>query len=198
MCLPSITARLTQVRDNFRPVLQRVVCQAPDVELSGMAYATPSAETLPLSEITSVEVWNNAMDNHKKVPSVKSYSHPSERGEEQWGSDLSPDAISMVHTKLELHQQNVSDELNLILQALEGMDDLKFDSLKQREVAPGYSDKSAEEIVTDFLVHVFQAFDDARAADLIPQDLLSKFPTTIVATVPTVRSDIYRCKARSD
>jgi hypothetical protein len=39
---------------------------------------------------------------HDKIPSVISYSPATEVGEQQWGLSLSPDAVAMVNTKLEV------------------------------------------------------------------------------------------------
>jgi hypothetical protein len=58
------------------------------------------------------------MGNMMKVPSVISYSLKTDKNERQWGSDLSRNAIAMVHTKLQLDVDHTSSELDLILQAL--------------------------------------------------------------------------------
>ena len=84
-----------------------------------------------MDDVEIVGYWGSRMGNQDKVPSVISYSACSEAQEEQWGSDLSPDAIAMVNTKLELEvQDDKSDELELILQALDGMHDLNFQFVK--------------------------------------------------------------------
>ncbi len=62
------------------------------------------------------------MGNYVKVPSVKSYSAEENELEcEQWGSDLSRNAIAMTHTKLQLDVNNTSKELETVVQELEGM-----------------------------------------------------------------------------
>ena len=40
------------------------------------------------------------MGNHMKIPSVISYSLRSQANEQKWGTDPSPQAITMVYTKL--------------------------------------------------------------------------------------------------
>ena len=83
------------------------------------------------------------MGNHDKIPSVYSYSPGSQAGEQQWGASLSPEAVAMVNTKLELDvQDNKSDELELILQALDGMHNLDFQHVKASQ---GYVQPLAEE-----------------------------------------------------
>jgi len=69
------------------------------------------------------------MANHERVPSVISYSPPSHAQEQQWGADLSPNAVAMVHTKLALDIGDTSEELDLILDALDGMKNLQFQNV---------------------------------------------------------------------
>jgi hypothetical protein len=125
------------------------------------------------------------MGNHKKIPSVISFSPPTEAMEQQWGSDLSEDAVTMIHTKLELDIQDVAGELDLLIQAMEGMKDLSFQNLRGVGVLPAYTDKSAEQVVTEYLSKVFEYLSEVILN--FSKELRDQVPVDIVVTVPTVR-----------
>jgi hypothetical protein len=110
-------------------------------ELEGIAWATPDTDRADIDDISVVTKWNSPkMDNDVKIPSVISYSAPGVDDEQQFGYDISPNAITMVNTKLELEPQDERvDELNLILQVLEGMRNLNFDHVKSIRSFPGYT-----------------------------------------------------------
>ncbi len=157
-----------------------------------MAYAFTDSSKADLSTepgiINIVKDWGREMSNTDKVPSVISYSAVSndEYPEQQWGSDLSPDAVAMVNSKLELDvQDNKSDELDLILQALDGMSDLNFDNVKSAKGYPDYTWKAPEDIVTDYLTKVFEVVQSALAEKL-GTEARTRYPVDIVLTVPVV------------
>lgn len=162
-----------------------------------MAFATQSGSTCKLDKITVMMDWGANMDNLGKVPSVISYS-PEEDEKRQWGSDISDNAVSMVHTKLELGMQDVLGELDMTIQVLDGMKNLSFMDMVAAtgpHDRPAYSEKSPEEIVADYLTKVYGIFDDKVDADFT--DAFRKLTATdLVVTVPTVcsslrYSDIY-------
>ena len=129
------------------------------------------------------------MGNHNKIPSVYSYSPVSAAGEQQWGASLSPDAVTMVNTKMELDvQANKLDELELILQVLDGTCNMEFANVKKSQGYPEYTWKDPEEIVTDYLTKVFQYLN--QAVKYFGSHLRAKIPVDIVITVPVVRSSI--------
>ncbi|CAO2656251.1 Nn.00g050540.m01.CDS01 [Neocucurbitaria sp. VM-36] len=150
---------------------------------TGVAYATPSGNRCVLNEITVKDDWGAQMGNHDKVPSVISYSVPSEMMEQQWGSSLSPQAVSMVHTKLELGIQKLQGELDMTLQVLDGMKDLDFSRMMTANGIPAYSHKSPEEIVTDYLAKVFEYLD--LTVNNFNEAFRRHTATDIVVTVPT-------------
>lgn len=127
------------------------------------------------------------MGNHQKIPSVYSYSLKSAKREQQWGTDLSPQAIAMVHTKLQLDVDNTSKELDLILEALDGMRDLDFRYISDTSGAPKYTRKGPEEIVQDYLEKVFDRLID-EVESRISEELRYRIPVDIVATIPAVCS----------
>ena len=93
----------------------------------------------------------NGMNNLMKVRSLISYTKP-DKGEAQWGSDISDRAISIVNTKLELEPRDtLLDELDMTLHVLKGTHFLAFDKLPQDGEDPEYPSKSPTEIVTDYL-----------------------------------------------
>ncbi|OAL26658.1 hypothetical protein AYO20_09999 [Fonsecaea nubica] len=156
----------------------------------GVAYATPNSNYLPLDEIDLMEDWGHNMGNHKKIPSVISFSPSTEAMEQQWGYDLSEHAISVVHTKLELDLQDVSGELDLMLHALDGMCDFSFQHIKGAGAEHAFSDKSAERVVTDYLTRVFEHLLAAIAN--FSFSIRIRVPVDLVVTVPTEWS--YRAK----
>lgn len=129
------------------------------------------------------------MSNLSEVPSVLSYSARSEAKEKQWGNDLSPDAVAMIHTKLELDVDDVSEELDFILQALDGMKDLNFKDIIKPGGLPAYTDKSSEEIVTDYLEKIVERVLEEMLKSPrfnFSKELLDRISTDIVITIPTV------------
>lgn len=118
------------------------------------------------------------------MPSVISYSEATEFAEQQWGARLSPDAIAMVHTKLELDYQDVPGELDLILESLDGMQNLNFELIKASGGEPSYTYKSAEQIVTDYLRKVFEYL--LQSVIVMMEPLRNTMSTDIVVTIPTV------------
>jgi hypothetical protein len=124
----------------------------------GVGFAFPDGDSAQDVDINVVKDWGQGpqMNNTEKVPSVISYSPCSDEEEQQFGFSLSPEAVAMVNTKLELDvQDNKVDELDLILQALDGMDNLSFEKVKNSNGYPAYTWKAPEEIVTDYLEKVF-------------------------------------------
>src|SRR5207237_1259259 len=120
--------------------------------------------------------------NHEKVPSAISYSRTpgfdsdsisdstsdddlyddgleahdiDEERVEQWGSDLSPEAVTIIHTKLRLNVEDKSEELDFILSTLEAAHRLNFDYIRNSAGITHYCQKSPEQIVTDYLKKVF-------------------------------------------
>lgn len=151
----------------------------------GVAFATPRFDEAILDKISIVEDWGPKMGNHHKIPSVFSYSPASAAGEQQWGASLSPDAVTMVNTKLELDiQDNKLDELELILQVLDGTSNLGFDHVKASKGLPEYTWKTPEDIVKDYLTQVFEYLNQAVAD--FGSDLRAQIPVDIVVTVPVV------------
>jgi hypothetical protein len=151
----------------------------------GIAYSTPSSDFANLNDIQVVETWPAQMENSGKIPSVISYS-PASRGELQWGSSISENAVTMVNTKLELDvQENKLDELDLILSTLDRVHDFDIEAVKKERGDPEYSPKTPEKIVIDYLTKVFEhlsvEFDDKYGSHL-----KSQLEVDVVVTVPVV------------
>jgi hypothetical protein len=159
------------------------------ITFSGIAFATPNGDLAVLDEIELVTNWGSGMDNDQKIPSVISYSPASRANEQQFGSNISEDAIAMVNTKLELDVQDSKlAELESLIQALEGMKNLNFSNVRQCKGSPGFTWKSAEAIVTDYLTKVFKAFSlylDKRFPEY-RAGLQEMMPVDVVITVPVV------------
>lgn len=138
-----------------------------------------------LDEIDIVDDWGPQMGNSAKIPSVISYSPSSRAQEQQWGASISPDAITMINTKLELDLlDNKSEELDLILQALDGMNNLNFEHVKAAKGYPEYTWKGPRDIVTDYLTKVFQ-YLSLEIKNFSPE-FSARIPVDIVITVPVV------------
>jgi hypothetical protein len=124
------------------------------------------------------------MRNDEKVPSIYSYTKTTS-GEEQWGDSLSPDAVAMVHTKLELDtQQSKIDELDLILHNLDGMHDLSFDQVEKTNGKPDFTTKKPEDVVLDYMKKIFESVEKHLAK--YPTELIRLLPVDIVITHPVV------------
>lgn len=126
------------------------------------------------------------MTNHDKIPSVISYSPatPDKDGKipQQWGTSLSPEAVTMVNTKLELDNQDSKlDELDLIIQVLDGMKNLSFDHVIASKGYPEYTWKVPQDIVSDYLGKVFH-YLQKEVADFME----AQIPVDLVLTVPVV------------
>jgi len=144
----------------------------------------PRSNVAKLEDIQTISSWGANMTNHFKIPSVFSYS-PSEDGRLQWGANINPSAVTMVNTKLELDvQDNKIEELELLLQVLDGTRNLKFEYVKNSKGDPDYTCRDPEVIVTDYLTEVFkvlqQTFQDSGS------HVMGHIPVDIVITVPVV------------
>lgn len=123
-----------------------------------------------------------------KIPSVISYSPQLSEDDLQFGTSLSKGAVAMVNTKLELDVQDSRlDELDLIVQVLDGMKNLSFEHIKRSKGYPNYTWKQPEEIVSDYLSKMFQSFE--RATEYI-DELKATLPVDIVLTVPVVSLEL--------
>lgn len=152
--------------------------------IAGIAYAIHDNSRPELSNIRSIKDWGDDMSNDVKIPSVISYTPSTHKGEQQFGASLSPDAVAMVNTKLELEAQDTRlDELDLIIQVLEGTKDLNFEHVKRAQGYPDYTWKAPEDIVTDYLTKVFEHFERAMV-DLT--EIKKNVPVDIMVTVPVV------------
>jgi hypothetical protein len=124
------------------------------------------------------------MSNTEKVPSMYSYTKAAS-GEEQWGNDFSEDAITMVHTKLELDaQQSKLDELNIILDNLDGMHNLCFDHVLKTDGNPDFAAKKPEIVVLDYMRKIFDRV--MKYLVKIPEELRQSLLVDIVITHPVV------------
>ena len=124
------------------------------------------------------------MSNQQKVRSVISYASAAQ----EWGSDISEEAITMVNTKLELEPRDTRfDELDLTLHVLRGTGFLGFEHIRKSGPNPAFTARTPVQIVTDYLTKVWEC---ARAAIKIDQLAVTKKPVDIVITVPVVSSDV--------
>lgn len=153
---------------------------------TGVAYATTADGKAILDEIDIVQDWGSGMANDSKVPSVIAYSLGKERN---WGSSLSPQAVAMVHTKLQLDVSEPTAELDLILQALDGMHNLDFGYIKSTSGTPIYTNKAPEEIVEDYLTKVLEYV--LKAVEGWTEGYRRVTPVDIVATIPAVCSPYH-------
>jgi hypothetical protein len=142
-----------------------------------------------LDEIDIVDYWGPQMEHSTRIPSVISYSPSTRAQEQQWGNSISLDAVTMINTKLELDiQDSKSEELDLILQALDGMNNLTFDYVKAARNYPAYTWKGPGDIVTDYLTKIFQ-YISLEIKNFSPE-FRALIPVDIVITVPVVSHHI--------
>jgi hypothetical protein len=90
-----------------------------------------------------------------------------------------------VWTKLELDQQERPDELQLILDALNGMKNLDFEEIKKRNGLPSYPGKDPVDMVAEYLSEVRKYVMKHPPGD-INETFLSTVPIDLVVTVPAV------------
>jgi hypothetical protein len=121
------------------------------------------------------------MENHEKIPSAISYSPGSEQ---EWGASMSPTSVAMVHTKLQLDVSSTSEELDFVLQSLEGMHDLDFQHLKNAGALPAYTWKGPENIVGDYLGKMVDSLLEEESS--FTAELRESTPVDIVVTIPAV------------
>lgn len=151
---------------------------------TGIGYAVHDNSHPELSNIRVLLKWGLKMGNDVKIPSVISYSPCTDENEQQFGASLSPDAVAMINTKLELDAQDTRlDELDLIIQVLEGTENLNFEHVKRAQGYPDYTWKAPEDIVTDYLTKGFEHFE--RGTDYLTE-IKNTVPVDIIITVPVV------------
>jgi hypothetical protein len=136
-----------------------------------------------LSDIKVLREWNNSY-NEEKVPSAYSYTKPKSK-EEQWGTSFSEDAEIMVYTKLELDaQESILDELDMILDNLDGMRDLRSEYVVSTQGNPDFTPKKPELVVLDYMKKIFERVRIYLGQ--YDQGLLLSLPVDIVITHPVV------------
>ena len=136
-----------------------------------------------LSDIYVLREWSNSY-NEYKVPSAYSYTKPKSK-EEQWGTSFSEDAEIMVHTKLELDaQESILDELDMILDNLDGMRDLRSEYVVSTQGNPDFTPKKPELVVLDYMKKIFERVRIYLGR--YDQGLLLSLPVDIVITHPVV------------
>jgi hypothetical protein len=93
----------------------------------------------------------------------------------------------MVNTKLSLDVEDVSKELESIIDALDGMNNLNFTHIFDRAIAyPAYSYKNAEQIVTDYLHLLFNHLLYSSA--VFRNRGMEEIPVDVVITIPAVNT----------
>jgi hypothetical protein len=90
----------------------------------------------------------------------------------------------MVYTKLQLNVSETTAELDLILQALDGMHDLSFEYIKSASGTRKYMNKAPEQIVEDYLAEVLEYV--LKAVDSWTASYRRVILVDIVATIPPV------------
>jgi hypothetical protein len=147
----------------------------------GVAYQEVTGTDNNDSEIV-ISNWPKTVA--EKVPSEISYS-PAPGGERQWGYEFGPLACKLVWTKLELAQQRRPEELRMILDALNGMENLDFDTIRRSGGLPEYPAKDPVDIVADYLTYVREHLMENLVQDYGPH-YISTVPVDIVFAVPAV------------
>ena len=154
---------------------------------SGVAFQDVTAiqSEVDVDQIRLVDVWPPRKTS-AKVPSEISYSSAPGR-ERQWGSDISQEAVKMVWTKMELDQQERSEELRMILDALNGMNNLDLKAIERSRGIPDYPAMDPVDIVADYLskvrAHLVQTLEATYG-----KEYLTIIPIDLVITVPAVSS----------
>lgn len=138
-----------------------------------------------LGDVHVLQDWTSRMNNQAKVPSVISYVRTA-KGDVQWGSDITADAVTMVNTKLELEPQaTLFEELDLTLHVLKSTENLSFDHIRKVGPEPAFTSRAPAQIVTDYLTMVAKC-EGKRKAINVEQLARTNTPVDIVITVPVV------------
>jgi hypothetical protein len=120
----------------------------------------------------------------ERIPSVITYSPTTTHLESPWGSPCSSDAITMLNTKLELHVEDLSTELDLMLNTLNAMTDSSLQQIYEKAVSSASVCRNAEEIVTDYLTQLFDYLSQSSVE--FERILSGSIPADFVFTIPAV------------
>lgn len=150
---------------------------------TGVAIAITDAKIAQTSHIELMQDYGERMSNQLKVPSVYSYSLCN-KGEKQWGLDVSEGAVTMVNTKMQFDvQERKLDELETTLQILQGTGFLDFNHVKNAGKHSGYTWKAPVEVAADYLTKVRERICLALS------HVIARVEIDIVVTVPVGWSD---------
>jgi hypothetical protein len=69
------------------------------------------------------------------------------------------------------------------------MDNFSYSYMKSNSNVPPYTDKSPEEIVTDYLTRVFTAVGE-HFRSIIPANVLNRLLVDLVVTIPAARNQL--------
>jgi hypothetical protein len=179
-------AQLSRVR--FVPRASRPEkCRTQLICETGVAYQAVTANLGHERDdpVKLVQDWPGGVTSIK-VPSEISYS-PATSGASQWGGDFAPGSLKLVWTKLDLDRQERSEELNMILNALVGTNNLDFDLIQQSQGLPSYPAKDPVDIVADYLEKVRERLWH-HLSQTYPPAVLEATRIDLVFTVPAVCS----------
>jgi hypothetical protein len=157
---------------------------------TGIAMAKMQGSHIQLDKIKVNMVYPGPGTNTDKVPSVISYTEPSNKAEKQWGSDLSDNAVVMINQKLELEVRSLSEELDLIISTLDRVHDLNFGHVKKSPPSPEYTTKGPDLIVLDYLRKVFNHVLPEIDKFVGRSQMRDILPVDIVATIPAVSEEV--------
>jgi len=151
-----------------------------------VAFALMSARSAdPLDEIRLFRDWGPEVSETAFLPSVISYEL-AEPGIEQWGTSISANTVTMVNTKVELDVLDNISELELVLNTLDDMRNLKSQYIEEAQpYHPAYGLlKSPSDVVKDFLDRVFRRFGGSISDERL--NFLRIIPVDLVITTPLV------------
>lgn len=154
---------------------------------TGLAIAHVTSENANIDDIEVLQNWGPNGSNLSKARSMISYARTND-GKTQWGSAVSDHNTAMVNTKLDLEPQpGRYDELEMTWYLLMGTGNLAFEHLKKIGPDPAYTSAPPEQIVQDYLTHIFES---ACRQGVFKTDLSkleeTRTPIDIVVTVPAV------------
>lgn len=170
----------------------------------GAAWATTTSRSARLQDVIVVTQWDADPDDNDlpqrqvhsvqsggKVPSVISYAISGD-GRANWGYDITPGSLKIMYTKLELEPQTKPEELDLIIEALDGMKNLNFQEwTSTMNSTEAYTSRTPEQIVLDYLQRMFRpVIAYLLGPNSLTPEYLRTVPVDIVMTVPAVSSRI--------
>ena len=145
-------------------------------------------DNLTLKSVKLFKEWPKK--SSQKVPSAISYS-PTKNGCRQWGFDIDNESDVLQWTKLELEPKNISKELDILKNLMQGLELVQKLHEGSSKGAPKQISKSSEDVVRDYLLYVMEHFYDSMTSGQLSLEghganTFKEVPVDVIFTHPSV------------